>query len=139
MLREIAEKLFLMNNAGLARLNSVQLQFSLLKHERERNGAKGSRRGKLDIIAEVLAYCEQPKTKTSIMYNTNLNYAQLKVHMDTLLAQGLLVKDVNKYVVTEKGFRFLELFFQLNDLLESLPVFRVYLFMSIMPRNLWVY
>lgn len=110
------------NNAGLARLNSVQLQFSLLKHERGRNGVKGSRRGKLDIIAEVLAYCEQPKTKTSIMYNANLNYAQLKVHMDTLLAQGLLVKAGNKYVVTEKGFRFLELFLQLNDLLESFPV-----------------
>jgi predicted transcriptional regulator len=27
-------------------------------------------------------FCEQQKTKTSIMYNTNLNYGQLKAHMD---------------------------------------------------------
>jgi len=104
---------------GLARLNSVQLQFALLKHERERGGVKGSRRGKLDIIAEILAYCEQQKTKTSIMYNTNLNYAQLKGHLDALLAQGLLVAEQNKFLTTEKGFSFLELFVQLNDLLEA--------------------
>ena len=53
------------------------------------------------------------------MYNTNLNYAQLKNHMDTLISQGLLAKYVNKYVTTEKGYRFLELFAQLNDLLDE--------------------
>jgi len=109
----------LVNNLGLARLNSIQLQFALLKHERERGGAKGARRGKIDIISEILAYCEQPKTKTSIMYNTNLNYVQLKGHLDALLAQGLLIAEQNKFLTTEKGFRFLELFVELNDLLEA--------------------
>lgn len=81
---------------------------------------KGSRRGKLDIIAEILLFCEELKTKTSIMYNTNLNYAQLKAHMDVLTTQGLLIKKTNKYQITDKGYRFLELFAQLNDLLETL-------------------
>jgi hypothetical protein len=52
------------------------------------------------------------------MYNANLNYSQLKNHMDTLTSQGLLAK-INKYLTTEKGYRFLELFAQLNDLLDE--------------------
>ena len=80
---------------------------------------KSSRRGKLDIIAEILLFYDQKKTKTSIMYNTNLNYSQLKSHMHTLTSQGMLVKSQNKYNTTEKGYRFIELFTQLNDLLDE--------------------
>lgn len=107
------------NTVGAAKLNSHELQFALLKHEREWSNLKGARRGKLDIIAEILLFCEQQKTKTSIMYNTNLNYSQLKNHMEALTAQGLLTKKVNKYLTTERGYRFLELFAQLNDLLDT--------------------
>ena len=103
---------------GVPRLNSHELQFALLRHDGEWSGIKGSRRGKLDIIAEILLFCEHQKSKTSIMYNTNLNYSQLKNQIDTLTSQGLLAKSVNKYVITERGYRFLELFAQLNDLLE---------------------
>ncbi len=39
--------------------------------------------------------------------------------MDTLLAQGLLTRVANKFSTSKKGFRFLELFLQLNDLLEE--------------------
>jgi len=104
---------------GVPKLNSHELQFALLRHDGEWSGIKGSRRGKLDIIAEILLFCEHQKTKTSIMYNTNLNYSQLKNQIDTLTSQGLLAKSVNKYVTTERGYRFLELFAQLNDLLEE--------------------
>jgi predicted transcriptional regulator len=105
---------------GRGKLNSQQLQFALLKHEKEFGSINGQRRGKLDIIAEILLYCEQQKTKTSIMYNTNLNYSQLKSHMNHLTTQGLLVKKVNKFQTTEKGYHFLELFAQINDLLDEL-------------------
>jgi predicted transcriptional regulator len=108
------------NILGAPKLNSHELQFALLKHSSEWNTAKGSRRGKLDIIAEILLYCEQEKTKTSIMYNTNLNYAQLKQNMSTLTKQGLLAKQTNKYSTTPRGHQFLELFAQLNDLLEKI-------------------
>ena len=107
------------SNLGVPKLNSHELQFALLRHDGEWSGIKGSRRGKLDIIAEILLFCEHQKTKTSIMYNTNLNYSQLKNQIDTLTSQGLLAKSVNKYVTTERGYRFLELFAQLNDLLEE--------------------
>jgi predicted transcriptional regulator len=104
---------------GATKLNSLELQFALLKHDREWSIAKGSRRGKLDIIAEILLFCEQQKTKTSIMYNANLNYSQLKIHINALTSQGLLEKKLNKYVITERGYRFLEIFAQLNDLLDE--------------------
>jgi predicted transcriptional regulator len=104
---------------GTAKLNSQELQFALLKHEKELNIINGSRRGKMDIIAEILLFCEQQKTKTSIMYNANLNYSQLKSQIDALISQGLLEKKLNKYVTTKRGYRFLELFAQLNDLLDE--------------------
>ena len=104
---------------GVPKLNSHELQFALLKHNGEWTGIKGSRRGKLDIIAEILLFCEHQKSKTSIMYNTNLNYSQLKNQIDALTSQGLIAKSVNKYITTDKGYRFLELFAQLNDLLEE--------------------
>lgn len=114
-------KVNLANNVlGSTKLNSHQLQFALLKHQRDWGSVKGSRRGKLDIIAEILLFCEQQKTKTSIMYNTNLNYSQLKNHMENLTNQGLLAKKTNKYLTTDKGFHFLELFAQLNDLLDQI-------------------
>ncbi len=101
------------------KLCSRELAFALLKHDGEWSSFKGQRRGKMDIIAEILIFCEHQKTKTSIMYNTNLNYAQLKSHMDTLISQCMLTKYVNKYMTTEKGYRFLELFAQINDLLAE--------------------
>jgi predicted transcriptional regulator len=104
---------------GIPKLNSHELQFALLKHDGEWNGIKGSRRGKLDVIAEILLFCEQQKTKTNIMYNTNLNYSQLKNQIYNLTSVGLLAKSVNKYFTTEKGYRFLELFAQINDLLDE--------------------
>jgi len=53
------------------------------------------------------------------MYNANLNYSQLKSHINALTSQGLLEKKLNKYVTTERGYRFLEIFAQLNDLLDE--------------------
>jgi predicted transcriptional regulator len=107
------------SSLGAAKLNSQELQFALLKHEKEWNITRGARRGKLDIIAEILLFCEEQKSKTSIMYNANLNYGQLKRQISSLTAQGLLEKNVNRYVTTEKGYRFLELFAQLNDLMDE--------------------
>jgi predicted transcriptional regulator len=89
---------------------------------RKNNGwdfARGSKRERMEIMAEILWYCNQQKVKTDIMYNVNLNYAQLKRHLKALTSQGLLVADRNKYATTRKGHRFLKLFVQLNKILDS--------------------
>jgi hypothetical protein len=38
------------------------------------NFDKGTKRGRLEIMAEILHFCNQQKSKTKIMYKTNLNY-----------------------------------------------------------------
>jgi predicted transcriptional regulator len=117
------------NIVGLTKLNA-QGQMAPMEHVyeiklgklRENNGcnfAGGSKRGRLEIMAEILCHCNQQKTKTNIMYKTNLNYAQLKKHLKSLTSQGLLKTDKKEYATTQKGHRFLELFFQINDILTS--------------------
>ena len=109
---------------------STPRQTALLKYDAETrivklkqgngwNITNGARRGRLEIIAEILLFCDQQKSKTSIMYKTNVNYAQLKRHLKSLTSQGLLAHNRDKYATTEKGYRFLELFTQLNDILKS--------------------
>ncbi len=88
--------------------------------EINRGSLNGSKRERLEIMAEILYYCNQQKTKTtSIMYKVNLNYAQLKKHLGSLVSQGLLTTDKKEYATTQKGQRFLELFVQLNDILTT--------------------
>lgn len=81
--------------------------------------ARGVKRERMEIMAEILCYCNHEKNKTDIMYKANLNYVQLKKYLKLLTAQGLLVVDSNKYVTTQKGYRFLKLLAQLNDMLDS--------------------
>lgn len=111
-----------MTNALSTRFSAQRVQPALLRRDRDWNNNKGARRGKLDITAEILMFCDEPKTKTSIMYNTNLNYAQLKRHMETLTTKQLLVKRTNKYLVTAKGREFLDLFLRLNHLVDCAPI-----------------
>jgi predicted transcriptional regulator len=70
-------------------------------------------------MAEILCYCDRQKSKTKIMYKTNLNYAQQMKQLNSLTSKGLLATNTNKYLATQKGHRFLEIFAQLNDLLKN--------------------
>ena len=115
--------------SGIVRVNKVSdnRQVVLLEYGdetklRRYNGwdfVSGSKRERMEIMAEILCYCIQQKAKTDIMYKVNLNYAQLKKYLGYMTFQGLLVADRNKYVTTLKGQHFLKLFVQLNDLLRS--------------------
>ena len=53
------------------------------------------------------------------MYNTNLNYAQLQIHLSYLTSLGMLIRERGRYFTTDKGFRFLELFAELQDILRD--------------------
>jgi len=53
------------------------------------------------------------------MYKTNLNYLQLQNHLKFLTTQGMLSSNMGKYSTTEKGYRFLELFMGLYDILNN--------------------
>jgi predicted transcriptional regulator len=73
----------------------------------------------MEIIAEILLLCERQRAKTNIMYETNLNYAQLQAHLSSLISLGMLMREEGFYVTTEKGFRFLELFAELQGILRN--------------------
>jgi predicted transcriptional regulator len=88
-----------------------------LKNGSDWSIAKGSRRGRFEIMAEILLFCDQQKAKTNIMYRTNLNYTQLKSNLRFLTSQGLLTRKKDKYLTTEKGYHFLSLFAQITDIL----------------------
>lgn len=83
------------------------------------NFPKRAKRGRLEIMAEILCYCNQQKGKTKIMYKTKLNYAQLKKHLKSLTSKGLLAANTNKYFTTQKGRRFLKIFAQLSEMLKN--------------------
>ena len=90
-----------------------------VKHDNGLGITNGTKRGRLEIFAEILLFCDQRKAKTNIMYRTNLNYAQLQSHLKLLTSQGLLSMETEKYVTTEKGFRYIELFLELHDILRD--------------------
>ncbi len=98
---------------------AVETKLVKLRQSNGWNFTSSSKRGRLEIMAEILCYCNRQKAKTNIMYKANLNYAQLKKHLKALTSQGLLKTSKNKYVTTQKGYRFLELFSQLHDILNS--------------------
>ena len=79
----------------------------------------GAKRGRLEIMAEILLFCSERKNKTKIMYRTNLNYGQMQSHLQTLTKRGLLIAEKDHYVTTGKGRRFVELFIELNELLKD--------------------
>lgn len=77
------------------------------------------KRGRIEIMAQILALCIEAKRKTRIMYQTNLSYAQLKAYIALLTSKNLLDHHLDSYVTTDRGYRFLEAMAQLNDVLED--------------------
>ena len=83
-----------------------------------------SRRGRLEIIYEILSLCNGGLTKrTHIMYKCNLSFQQLKKYLELLNLLGLLEKRkvAGKvlYQIMEKGREFLKDYQRLDKLLRT--------------------
>jgi predicted transcriptional regulator len=80
-----------------------------------------SKRASYEIIAEILSLCEEPQTKTRIMYLTNLSHRSLEEYLARLQSLNLLElhHSIPRYVTTEKGRRFLQKWSELVGLLDS--------------------
>ena len=59
--------------------------------------------------------------KTQIMYNAFLSYKTVKEYLTLLIGNGLLKHDIGnqKFKITEKGLRLLQLCDQINDLIRK--------------------
>lgn len=66
------------------------------------------RRERIDIIIEVLEIAKVGVNKTSIVYRANLNFKVADKYLELLQKYGLLENRLDKYIITEKGKRFLE-------------------------------
>jgi predicted transcriptional regulator len=81
-------------------------------------------RDKTEITALILRACSEPLTRSKIMYNTILNFHQVKNYVVVLVADGLLKEQPeNKtFVTTHKGRRYLELYSQLRSAEQPIAV-----------------
>ena len=77
------------------------------------------KRDRLEIIAAILDLCSKPRSKTRVMYGTNLSWKMLQQYLAHMQSQGLLeVKDdSSKYVTTDRGQDFLEKWKELQELM----------------------
>jgi predicted transcriptional regulator len=79
-------------------------------------------RSRIDIISHILETINSGvTTKIKIMVKANLSYVQLKDYLMTLYDKDLLNynPDTHTFRTTEKGFRFLEIYYKLDDILRE--------------------
>jgi predicted transcriptional regulator len=80
-------------------------------------------RGKIEIMADVLALSTSGIKKTHIMYRANLSYEQILYYLNQLLSKGLIVQDASDgaivYRTTEKGREFLACYSRMSELITE--------------------
>lgn len=80
------------------------------------------RRGRFDIVNDILSIAVDGAGKTAIVYHANLNFNRADAYLDLLIREGLLsVVDgpVLRYKTTEKGMEFLRAYRELRRVLED--------------------
>jgi predicted transcriptional regulator len=81
--------------------------------------AMGGKRDRIEIVADILGLCSKPKTKTHVMYGTNLSWKMLQHYLSELQSRELLEKQNTSktYVTTKRGQEFIEKWRELKELL----------------------
>lgn len=76
-------------------------------------------RDRVEIMAEILGLCSEPRTKTHVMYGTNLSWKMLQHYLSQMQSRGLLEVHNNstKYITTERGRDFVAKWKELKKLL----------------------
>jgi predicted transcriptional regulator len=81
------------------------------------------KRGRLEIIYEILSASRKPTQKTRILYGCNLSYDQLQKYLKYLDSHGLLSSNNNKgkeqFQTTEKGAEFIKGYEHLDSFLQE--------------------
>jgi predicted transcriptional regulator len=79
----------------------------------------GSKRDRVEIMAEILGLCQKPQTKTHVMYGTNLSWKMLQQYLAHMQSKGLLEEqeDCAKFVSSMRGREFVERWKELKALL----------------------
>jgi len=75
-------------------------------------------RSRTDIISQILQSANGGTTKTRIMYNAYLSYAQLKEYLAVLSESGLIeyLPEDRTYKTTTKGLSFIQMYNKIGQL-----------------------
>ena len=80
-------------------------------------------RSRTDIFASILQSANNPKGVgiTTIMYKSFLSHYQLKKYISIMIENDLIrvEEDEHLYKITGKGLRFLQLFTNINELIDT--------------------
>ncbi|HEY9245867.1 MAG TPA: winged helix-turn-helix domain-containing protein [Candidatus Methanoperedens sp.] len=76
-------------------------------------------RHKIDIIIEILEIAEKGINKTRIVYGANLNFKLAEKYLALLIQNGLMKKNQDKFVTSEKGRIVLEKAKEISMLLDK--------------------
>jgi predicted transcriptional regulator len=80
---------------------------------------KYKRRTRLEIVKELLSACQEGRSKTGIMRETNLNFRLTRNWVKRLVDSGALREVEGKYYITENGIRIIELINKYSKLLRE--------------------
>ena len=89
--------------------------------ERRRESLKDSfkkRRGKLEIIIDILSVAMKDAKKTEIVYKANLNFKRVGKYLPYLEEKGLIENMGSEYKTTEKGKQFLRDYRKMKEQLK---------------------
>jgi len=75
------------------------------------------RRGRLEIIADILLVAKKGEKKTAIAYKANLNFNRVENYLSYLEEKGLIEHTGGEYKTTGKGKEFLHDYQKMKELL----------------------
>jgi len=78
-----------------------------------------ARRGKLDIIADILRTANRGSKKTKLVYETNTNFVLMKQYLTLLEKRGLVLEYNAKVYTTDAGNEYLLYYDELIQLLKN--------------------
>lgn len=97
----------------------------IFEMERMKRAVSFKNRSRVEIIYDVVNTTRQnqPILKTTLLRKANISYLELMTFLDFVISQGLLeeriVNESRVYFVTQKGFKFLEVYEELQNVIKS--------------------
>ena len=77
-----------------------------------------ARRGKVDIIADILKVAKGGSKRTRVVYETNLNFTIFKEYLDVLVERGLIERFDGQVYTTDRGLEYIRIYDDLYELMD---------------------
>ena len=93
----------------------------MLEFDIPKTGGKRSkeRRGKLEIMVEILDICVEGALKTEIVYKANLNFKRVGSYLPFLEKRELIERSGSGFKTTDKGKEFLDNYHKVKEMFLS--------------------